>query len=99
MHRATGVGLALGGALIVWWFLAASISEEYFNLVNGLLTSLPGDLVMLGLLAAICYHFTNGIRHLIWDTGAGLENRSIDISSAIGLFTASLLLVAVLLVI
>ena len=91
MHRATGVGLGVGAIFVVWWFLAASISESYFNFVDGLLTSLLGDLIMVGLLAAIWYHFCNGIRHLIWDTGAGHEIRTSSISAPISLATALIL--------
>ena len=28
---------------------------------------------MIVSLAALWYHFCNGIRHLVWDTGAGFE--------------------------
>ena len=72
-HRFTGLGLALTGMLVVWWFMAAATSPGYFRLVDGLLTSWIGDLVMIVSLAALWYHFCNGIRHLVWDTGAGFE--------------------------
>jgi succinate dehydrogenase / fumarate reductase, cytochrome b subunit len=29
--------------------------------------------VYAGLVIAFCYHLTAGIRHLVWDTGRGLE--------------------------
>jgi succinate dehydrogenase / fumarate reductase cytochrome b subunit len=73
LHRITGVGLALGAALGVWWFLAAASSPEYFAFVDGLLTSWLGGLVMIGLLVALWYHFCNGIRHLTWDAGYGFD--------------------------
>ena len=99
MHRATGAGMAAGGALVVWWFLAASVSDSYFALVDGLMTSLVGDLVMMGLLAALCYHFCNGIRHLVWDTGSSLDNRSVSASSTIVLTGAALLFVITLIIV
>jgi succinate dehydrogenase / fumarate reductase cytochrome b subunit len=72
-HRITGCGMALGGLLVVWWFLAAARGPERFDRVNWLLSSWLGGLVMIGLLACLWYHFFNGIRHLMWDTGAGFE--------------------------
>ena len=39
LHRVTGVGMTLGAVLVVWWFLALSISPDYFSLVDGLMTS------------------------------------------------------------
>jgi succinate dehydrogenase / fumarate reductase, cytochrome b subunit len=71
MHRITGCGLAFGGVLVVWWFLAAARGPEAFAFADGLLTSWIGGLVLLASMAALWYHFFNGIRHLVWDTGAG----------------------------
>ena len=93
MHRITGVGLALGAVLVVWWLLAASTSENYFAFVDGLLTSIIGDLVMVGSLAAFWYHFCNGIRHLVWDTGAGFDAASVRLSATLGLLGAAVLTV------
>lgn len=72
-HRITGVGVGFGGILIVWWFLSAARGPDRFAFADWLLTSWLGGLVMIGCLAALWYHFFNGIRHLIWDTGAGFE--------------------------
>jgi len=72
MHRLTGVALALAAILIVWWFAALATGPAYFDFVNGVMTSWLGLLVLTGLLWAFWYHFFNGIRHLRWDTGAGL---------------------------
>lgn len=73
LHRATGVGLTLGAFLVVWWLVAAATGEEYFETVDGLLTSWFGHLVLLGLTWALCYHTLNGIRHLFWDMGYGFQ--------------------------
>jgi succinate dehydrogenase / fumarate reductase cytochrome b subunit len=70
-HRITGCGLAVGGLLLVWWLLAAARGPESFAFVDGILTSWIGGLVLIGCLAALWYHFFNGIRHLVWDTGGG----------------------------
>ncbi len=73
LTRITGISLLVGGLLVVWWFLAAAISPEAFALADGVLTSWLGDLVMLGSLWALWYHFLTGLRHLYWDTGRGLD--------------------------
>ena len=72
-HRLTGLGLALPAMLLVWWFMGAATGPGYFHFVDGLLTSWVGTLVMLVSLAALWYHFFNGIRHLVWDAGEGLD--------------------------
>lgn len=85
LHRATGVGVAFGAVLGVWWFIAAASGPGYFQVVDDLLTSWIGGLVMIGMLAALWYHFCNGIRHLVWDAGYGFEIEEVRRS---GLFTA-----------
>ena len=72
-HRITGVGLTLGALLVVWWLAAAAAGPEPFALVDGLLTSWVGLLVLLGSAFALCYHTANGIRHLFWDMGYGFD--------------------------
>jgi succinate dehydrogenase / fumarate reductase, cytochrome b subunit len=72
-HRVTGVGLGVSAVLIVWWFLSAARGPERFAFADWLLTSWVGGLVLIASVLALWYHFFNGIRHLIWDAGAGLE--------------------------
>ncbi|RLJ59475.1 succinate dehydrogenase subunit C [Litoreibacter meonggei] len=73
LTRLTGISLMLASVLIVWWFLAASYGEDYFNTANGFVTSWFGDLIMFASLWAIWYHFLAGLRHLYWDSGRGFE--------------------------
>lgn len=71
--RITGIGMLLAALLIVWWFLAAATSPGYFAVVNGLLTSWFGDLVLFLSLLAFWYHALGGLRHLYWDNGGNME--------------------------
>ncbi len=88
LHRATGVGLAVGAILAVWWLLAAATSEVYFGFVDSLLTSILGELVLVISLAALWYHCCNGIRHLIWDTGYGFNAVSVAWSGRLAIAAA-----------
>ena len=72
-HRATGVALAAGTIFLIWWIVAAATGEEYFSLVQGIMTSWFGLIVLLGFSWAVFYHLCNGIRHLFWDAGYGFE--------------------------
>jgi succinate dehydrogenase / fumarate reductase cytochrome b subunit len=71
--RITGTGLLLGALLVVWWFLAAATSPEYFATVDGVITSFVGDIVMALSAWALWYHTLGGLRHLYWDTGRGMD--------------------------
>jgi succinate dehydrogenase / fumarate reductase, cytochrome b subunit len=73
LTRITGNALLVTALLIVWWFLAAATSPEYFAFVDGLLTSWFGKLIFLMSLWGMWYHLLAGLRHLYWDTGRGLE--------------------------
>lgn len=99
IHRITGVGLTLGAVLVVWWFLAASTNAEYFATADAFLTSWFGELVLIGSLWALCYHFCNGIRHLVWDTGRGLELESTKVSGLVVIGGSVVLTIVTLLVI
>lgn len=73
LTRITGNALLISALLVVWWFLAASTSPEYFAIADGLLTSIFGKLVMALSLWGLWYHTLAGVRHLIWDNGIGLD--------------------------
>ena len=71
--RITGNALLAATLLLIAWLLAASTSAAAFAWVQYVITSWFGDLVFLLSLWALWYHTLGGLRHLIWDTGRGLE--------------------------
>ncbi len=97
LHRITGVAISFVALLVVWWFLAAATSPHYFGLVDWILTSWLGTLMMLGALAALWFHFCNGIRHLFWDAGYGFEIETVQKSGmAVVVATAVLTVITIL---
>src|SRR6266576_6656902 len=73
LHRASGVALSAGTILLVWWLIAAASGPEAYEGVQDFLGSWIGLLLLFGWTLALFYHLCNGIRHLWWDTGRGLE--------------------------
>ena len=73
LHRATGIALAVGTLLLVWWLVAAATGVNAFADVQAFIGSWIGKLLLLGWSFAIFYHMCNGIRHLFWDAGRGYE--------------------------
>lgn len=73
LTRITGNALLLGAFLVSAWFMSLAVSPAAFAAVDGFMTSWFGDLIMAGSLWALWYHALAGLRHLIWDTGRGLE--------------------------
>ena len=76
--RITGNALLAATLLLIAWLLAASTSAEAFAWVQCVITSCFGDLVFLLSLLALWYHTLGGLRHLIWDTGRGLELKTAE---------------------
>jgi succinate dehydrogenase / fumarate reductase, cytochrome b subunit len=78
MHRITGVGLYFGIILLVWWLTAASISDSYFDFVQGFFGYWLGRLVLFGFTWALMHHALGGLRHLLWDTGRGYDLKVVE---------------------
>ncbi len=76
--RITGNALLVSTLLLIWWLLAASSSDAAFAVADYVITSWFGDIVMVLSLWALWYHTLGGVRHLIWDTGRGLELKSAE---------------------
>ena len=76
VHRLTGVALYFGTLLVAWWLIAATTGPAYFDFVSWLFGTVLGQLVLFGYSWALIHHMAGGIRHLIWDTGAGLEKHA-----------------------
>ncbi len=93
-HRITGVVLSAGLVVIVTWLLALASGPEVFDRVNGLLTSVPGLILLLVWTQALFYHLLNGIRHLLWDAGWLLDLNS-AYASGWAVVTVSLILTIV----
>ncbi len=78
VHRMTGAALYFGSLLLAIWLIAAAMGPEAFDQVNVLFGSLLGRLVLIGYTWALLHHMLGGIRHLIWDTGRGLDIKTAD---------------------
>ena len=94
LNRITGNSLIISVILIVWWLLAASVSEGHFNFVNTIILSFVGKMILVCSTWALWYHTLAGIRHLIWDRAIGLE---LDVAYRLGwaVITGSIILTAI----
>jgi succinate dehydrogenase / fumarate reductase, cytochrome b subunit len=73
VHRITGGALYVGMVLLAWWLLAAASGPQAFETASAVFGSWFGRLVLFGFTWALLHHMLGGIRHLIWDTGAGFD--------------------------
>ena len=77
LHRITGVALAVGTILLVYWLIAAASGPEAFASAEALIGSWLGRILLFGWTFALYFHLTNGIRHLFWDAGFGFELKTV----------------------
>jgi succinate dehydrogenase / fumarate reductase cytochrome b subunit len=94
LHRITGCAAAVGFLLFVWWLMALASGPAAYASAMSALGSPLAKLLLVGFTFSFVYHFCNGIRHLVWDTGRGLERAQARRSAAV-VVVAALLLTAV----
>jgi succinate dehydrogenase / fumarate reductase cytochrome b subunit len=70
-HRATGVFLFAGAAVLLWSLDASLASPESFASLQETLANPLLKLVIWAVVSALIYHSLAGIRHLIMDFGIG----------------------------
>jgi succinate dehydrogenase / fumarate reductase cytochrome b subunit len=91
LHRATGLALSAGLIALAVWLIAAATGPEAYAAVAAVLGGGFGKLLLAGVLIAFSYHLFNGLRHLNWDLGRGLEKPEARRSAAIVVIATVLL--------
>lgn len=78
VHRITGSTLYIGALGVCWWLFAAAHGPQYYAYVVSWFADWPGQVVLFGYTWALMHHMFGGIRHFIWDTGAGHDLKTVD---------------------
>ncbi|MDF3019568.1 MAG: Succinate dehydrogenase cytochrome b556 subunit [Steroidobacteraceae bacterium] len=73
LHRITGVAASVGFLVLAWWLMALATGHDAYDRAMRLLDTPLAKLLLVGFTFSFVYHFCNGIRHLVWDTGRGME--------------------------
>lgn len=95
LHRMTGACLYVGLLALSWLMiliLAQSLSMGFaafdFSII---LNHFLFKLMLLGMVFALYYHLCNGIRHLCWDAGLGINNKAVQLSGIAVIMSSGLL--------
>lgn len=88
LHRACLMGLYVGALVLAGWAVALASGEQAYGAYVGLLGSLPGKLVLLGLTFALFFTIASTVRHLMWDTGRGFAPKTADMITIAGIVFA-----------
>ena len=87
-HRITGVLLFVGLLFLAWVFISSFLFPEMIYGVYSFLSSSYFSFCCFKFLAFIwlnilCYHYLNGIRHMLWDLGFGLTKSAVKVTGFI----------------
>lgn len=80
LHRISGVLLSIGTVLMVIWLVALAQGESAYRSMLDFMSSPVVMIALVGWTLALFYHLLNGIRHLLWDTGAMLDLKPAQVS-------------------
>ena len=95
INRITGVILSIGLLLLAWWLMAAATSASAYAGATRVLSSGLVQLLLAGWLLSFVYHLCNGIRHLTWDMGLGMERHESQRSGVVTLFATVVITAAI----
>lgn len=95
LNRLTGVALSAGLLLLVYWLMALAAGADSYARARALLSGGLAKVVYAGLIVCFCYHLAAGIRHLVWDTGRGLERAQARRSTWLVVVASVLMMLAI----
>ncbi len=75
-HRATGVVLSLAAITVVWSLYQLAAGPEGYEKAVACWSGWFGKLILVATTVCTYFHLANGVRHLFWDAGKGLEIES-----------------------
>ena len=80
LHRVMGCALSVGLLLLAYWLMAAATGKAEYETARAFFGHALVRVVLIGFTFAFFYHLLNGVRHLTWDTGHGLERKAARLS-------------------
>jgi succinate dehydrogenase / fumarate reductase cytochrome b subunit len=98
MHRITGASMFFGVIFLSWLVIAILMQTtglSFFETDFGrILDNLLFRIMLMELIYCLYYHSLNGVRHLFWDLGIGINNKAVSVSGVV-VVTVAIILTAV----
>ena len=85
-HRITGVINIVALTIICFWIASFLFGNSIYDIVQNILNSFFGKLLVIGITWSFSFQILSEIRHLFWDLGYGFEIKTSKISGAIVIF-------------
>jgi succinate dehydrogenase cytochrome b subunit len=77
LHRITGLLLSAGAFALAVWLVAIASGPQSYADVQQVFASGAFKLLLVGWTFCFFLHLANGVRHLVWDVGAGFGQKTI----------------------
>lgn len=82
-HRLSGIFLSLSTLVLVYWLMAVVAGEPAYQQAQNLFNSWLGLVFLFGWSLALFYHLCNGVRHLSWDVGLGMDIKTVYLTGGL----------------
>jgi succinate dehydrogenase / fumarate reductase cytochrome b subunit len=80
-HRLSGIALYAAAIGFSVWLMAVAAGPEAYAPLGVLLIAPLGQVALYLIVAAFAFHLANGVRHLVFDTGAGMKPSDAEASA------------------
>ena len=85
-HRITGIINIVALTIICFWIALFLFGNSIYDIVQNILNSFFGKLLVIGITWSFSFQILSEIRHLFWDLGYGFEIKTSKISGVIVIF-------------
>ena len=85
-HRITSVINIVALIIICFWISSFLFGNSIYSIVQNILNSFFGKLLVIGITWSFSFQILSEIRHLFWDLGYGFELTTSKISGVIVIF-------------
>jgi succinate dehydrogenase / fumarate reductase cytochrome b subunit len=94
-HRLTGLIVTLGSLFVAGWLIALAAGPQWYGLYAAHMLAWYGQVLLFLWSWCTLFHLCNGIRHLGWDVGFGLDIKTAYLTGYSAVIVSAVLTIAV----
>ena len=94
-HRITGIINIVALTIICFWIALFLFGNSIYDIVQNILNSFFGKLLVIGITWSFSFQILSEIRHLFWDLGYGFDLKTSKVSGIIVIFGSFLITILI----
>ena len=94
-HRITGIINIVALTIICFWIALFLFGNSIYDIVQNILNSFFGKLLVIGITWSFSFQILSEIRHLFWDLGYGFELKTSKISGVLVIFSSFIITILI----